>query len=106
MRGKSGVPRYDYRCTCCAEEVELVHTIPECAIPRVCKKCGGTLERVVSLVHVEGSSVYPFKFWNVRLPDGKFSTEVTNKYEHRKILEGRNLASPAITTHGKSHRCA
>lgn len=90
------MPRYDYECPECFEIIELVHSIRDCEEERRCPLCCSTLVRQISSPHVEGSYIYPFRFWNARLPGGAKSVEVNNRYEHRKLLESRGLDSPVI----------
>ena len=50
------MPRYDYRCTVCANEVEVLHGIYE-AGPERCEKCGGAMRKALSApaIHFKGS---------------------------------------------------
>lgn len=93
------MPRYDYTCEQCKKTIEVIHPIRDCTKKRKCS-CGGQLSREVNAPHVEGSLIYPFKLWNIKLPPGKFSVEVRNKAEHQAILKRNKLESPAITKWG------
>jgi len=94
------MPRYDYRCAECGDITELVHSISHCDVSRICLKCGGTLTRCVNAPHIDGSNIYPFNFWNAKLPGGKFAVEVRSKSEHKALLESRGLDSPVLAKWG------
>lgn len=55
------MPAYDYRCTQCGQEMELVHRISETvthhphAHPTASSPCDGALERLIGLVGLNGS---------------------------------------------------
>ncbi len=94
------MPRYDYNCEGCGEIIEVIHSITECDRSRSCNKCGVEITRMLSAPHVEGSSIYPFKLWNAKMPEGQYSIELKNKSEHKKFLKNRDLDSPSITNWG------
>ncbi len=50
------MPRYDYRCVDCANEVEVLHGI-DAPGPAVCELCGGTMRKALSTpaIHFKGS---------------------------------------------------
>ncbi len=50
------MPLYDYRCTQCAREVEVMHGIHETG-PEVCESCGGAMRKALSspAIHFKGS---------------------------------------------------
>jgi putative FmdB family regulatory protein len=49
------VPTYDYRCTACGREIEVVHGI-HAAGPTICEVCGGTMRKALSppAIHFRG----------------------------------------------------
>ena len=94
------MPRYDYYCSQCDDTMELVHSISACDEYHECPSCGCRLTRLVSALHVEGSYVYPFDLWNIRLPNGQHSITVNNKWEHKKILGERGFTSPFFSVGG------
>jgi putative FmdB family regulatory protein len=49
------VPTYDYRCTACGREVEVVHGISEPG-PSACDSCGGSMRKALSTpaIHFRG----------------------------------------------------
>jgi putative FmdB family regulatory protein len=49
------VPTYDYRCTVCGREVEVVHGIHEPG-PSTCEACGGSMRKALSspAIHFRG----------------------------------------------------
>jgi putative FmdB family regulatory protein len=50
------MPLYDYRCTSCGREVEVMHSIHDQG-PETCAACGGTMHKVLSppAIHFKGS---------------------------------------------------
>ena len=50
------MPIYDYRCTSCDHEVEVIHAIDGSG-PEACAVCGGTMRKALSApaVHFKGS---------------------------------------------------
>ena len=50
------MPRYDYRCTACGREVEVMHGINEHG-PESCAHCGGVMRKALSppTIHFKGS---------------------------------------------------
>ena len=50
------MPRYDYRCSSCGREVEVMHGIHESG-PQVCDHCGGAMRKALSspAIHFKGS---------------------------------------------------
>jgi putative FmdB family regulatory protein len=50
------MPIYDYRCTACGREVEVMHGINETG-PEACAHCGGTMRKALSspAIHFKGS---------------------------------------------------
>lgn len=94
------MPRYDYMCGVCGMEREITHSISTCDERRSCEKCKGVLTRIINLPHVEGSSIYPFQFWNAKLPGGKTSMEIRNKAHHQEVLAKRGLTAPNIPNWG------
>ncbi len=50
------MPTYDYRCTVCGHEMEVVHGVYGHG-PDVCPKCGGEMRKafVVPAIHFKGS---------------------------------------------------
>ena len=41
------MPRYDYECTGCKAECELMHSIADCDLKQTCEGCGAPLERLI-----------------------------------------------------------
>ena len=50
------MPRYDYRCSSCGREVEVMHGIHEIG-PQACDLCGGAMRKALSspAIHFKGS---------------------------------------------------
>jgi putative FmdB family regulatory protein len=50
------MPRYDYRCTACGQEVEVMHGIHDSG-PTTCEHCGGAMRKALSApaIHFRGS---------------------------------------------------
>jgi putative FmdB family regulatory protein len=50
------MPLYDYRCTACGQEVEVMHGINDSG-PDSCESCGGTMRKSLSppAIHFKGS---------------------------------------------------
>jgi putative FmdB family regulatory protein len=50
------MPIYDYRCTQCGHEIEVVHGIYDSG-PSICTACGGTMRKALSTpaIHFKGS---------------------------------------------------
>lgn len=50
------MPLYDYRCTECGREVEVMHGI-HASGPETCEHCGGTMRKALSppAIHFKGS---------------------------------------------------
>ena len=50
------MPLYDYRCTACAREVEVMHGI-DAPGPDACEACGGPMSKLLSspAIHFKGS---------------------------------------------------
>lgn len=50
------MPRYDYRCSNCGREVEVMHGIHESG-PQACDDCGGAMRKALSspAIHFKGS---------------------------------------------------
>lgn len=50
------MPLYDYRCTACDREVEVMHGINEQG-PQTCEHCGGAMRKALSppAIHFKGS---------------------------------------------------
>lgn len=50
------MPRYDYRCSSCGREVEVMHGIHESG-PQACDDCGGAMRKALSspAIHFKGS---------------------------------------------------
>lgn len=50
------MPLYDYRCTACDHEVEVMHGINDSG-PTTCEQCGGTMRKALSApaIHFKGS---------------------------------------------------
>ena len=50
------MPTYDYRCTACDREVEVMHGISESG-PQTCEDCGGAMRKALSspAIHFKGS---------------------------------------------------
>ncbi|MEX1295462.1 MAG: FmdB family zinc ribbon protein [Candidatus Limnocylindrales bacterium] len=50
------MPLYDYRCTACGREVEVMHGIND-AGPETCAHCGGAMRKALSppAIHFKGS---------------------------------------------------
>ena len=50
------MPRYDYRCSSCGREVEVMHGIHESG-PQACDHCGGAMRKALSspAIHFKGS---------------------------------------------------
>jgi putative FmdB family regulatory protein len=50
------MPRYDYRCVACLNEVEVMHAI-DAPGPEVCELCGGAMRKALSTpaIHFKGS---------------------------------------------------
>ena len=50
------MPLYDYRCTGCEREVEVMHGIHDSG-PEVCESCGGAMRKALSppAIHFKGS---------------------------------------------------
>lgn len=50
------MPLYDYRCTACDREVEVMHGINDSG-PETCEHCGGTMRKALSspAIHFKGS---------------------------------------------------
>ena len=50
------MPTYDYRCTQCGHEVEVVHAIGGTG-PETCERCGGVMRKALSApaIHFKGS---------------------------------------------------
>ncbi len=50
------MPRYDYRCSNCGREVEVMHGIHESG-PQACDHCGGAMRKALSspAIHFKGS---------------------------------------------------
>lgn len=50
------MPTYDYRCTVCGHEIEVVHGVHDDG-PEACPKCGGPMRKafVVPTIHFKGS---------------------------------------------------
>jgi putative FmdB family regulatory protein len=50
------MPLYDYRCTACGRETEVMHSIHDQG-PETCAACGGTMSKVLSppAIHFKGS---------------------------------------------------
>lgn len=87
------MPEYHYFCEC-GYEVDLHHSINRCDENVLCIKCNKNMKRHIYAAHVEGRDVYPFRLWNVRLPNGARDIEVRNKAEHKKILSKKGFDSP------------
>lgn len=53
------MPIYEYECTDCGDEIEIVHGISE-KPKRKCPKCGGRMKRLMSLnsFHLKGTGWY------------------------------------------------
>lgn len=89
------MPRYDYCCGECGFFEEISHTIKQCDVERSCPICSGVFVRLMNAPYIEGS-FYPFKFWNAKMPEGRFSVEFNNKSEHKEFLAKRGLDSPVV----------
>jgi putative FmdB family regulatory protein len=50
------MPLYDYRCTACGQEVEVMHGINDTG-PSTCQHCGGAMRKALSppAIHFKGS---------------------------------------------------
>lgn len=50
------MPTYDYRCTACSREVEVMHGINDSG-PATCEHCGGAMRKALSrpAIHFKGS---------------------------------------------------
>jgi putative FmdB family regulatory protein len=50
------MPLYDYRCTACGYEVEVMHSVHGKG-PEVCERCGGPMRKALSppAIHFKGS---------------------------------------------------
>lgn len=97
------MPRYDYKCDVCGDEVEYTHSITKCDNIRICLFCRkGVMKRLISSTQlVEGSLMYPFNLWNIRTnKNGPGYITVNNKTEHKKLLASRGLDSPSFHVGG------
>lgn len=49
------MPLYDYRCTACSQEVEVMHGIHDSG-PETCQQCGGAMRKALSTptIHFKG----------------------------------------------------
>ena len=56
---RESMPIYEYRCTACGEEIEIIQKISD-RPRRKCKKCSGKLEKLVSRAafHLKGGGWY------------------------------------------------
>jgi len=70
------VPRYDYKCTSCSQEFELVQTFAE-AGSGVCPLCSGKGQRVYHAVPViyKGSGFYTTDYGRPKPPSENGSTD-------------------------------
>lgn len=97
---ENAVPRYDYKCPICESIVEETHSIVDCCLPHLCVRCGCEMHRQIGIVHIEGSLIYPFNLWNIRLPKGQKHITIENKQQHKRVLAGRGLDAPALHVGG------
>lgn len=94
------MPRYDYKCGDCSLVKEIVHSIEDCDKASVWCTCGSQMHRAISASHIEGSLVYPFELWNIRLPKGQEFMTINNKAEHKRVLAERGFRSPFFSVGG------
>ncbi len=73
------MPIYEYECTKCGNELEIVHGISE-KPKRKCPDCGGKLKRLISLnsFHLKGTGWYKTDYAK---PDKKPEPEKTSTKE-------------------------
>jgi putative FmdB family regulatory protein len=57
--GFQTVPIYEYKCTCCNEEFEVMQSFSDKPLKK-CKKCGGKVKKLVSTssFHLKGNGWY------------------------------------------------
>jgi putative FmdB family regulatory protein len=104
------MPRYDYRCSACGEEREVIHPMSVCDNGHVelCLKCGEGMRRKPCAPNVHGIDIYPFTLGhhvidttepgferlNCKMtPDGAV---IENKSQHKAVMENQKCVTPAL----------
>lgn len=76
------MPRYDYGCTKCSTEFELIHSISDCAKGRSCSDCGTALVRLIAagqVVDTVGGFQMQAILGDGSRVDGQFGKEARRK---------------------------
>ena len=100
-RRSEGVPTYDYRCTVCGHEIEVVHGVHGHG-PDACPVCGGAMRKafVVPAIHFKGSG------WAKKDRGASSSTKAARRPEpatarspgRGRRLDGRDHAESAASS--------
>ena len=88
------MPLYDYRCTACGREVEVMHGMNDGG-PEACEACGGAMSKVLSspAIHFKGSG------WAKK--DAAASTATKAKPKAASSSSGGNADGSSATTDAK-----
>ena len=100
------MPRYDYRCTACGEEFELVQSFSE-AGNGTCPVCSGTGRRVYHAVPViyKGSGFYTTDYGRPKQPvenGSKDSSDSKESKESKEASTAKDSAKTSTATDGGS----
>ncbi len=97
------MPRYDYRCTGCGEEFELVQSFNE-AGSGTCPLCSGAGQRVFHAVPViyKGSGFYTTDYGRPKAPAESNSDSKTSKDSSASSSDGAKTETKASSGDGSS----
>ena len=97
------MPRYDYKCTSCEQEFELVQTFAQ-AGSGVCPLCSGKGQRVYHAVPViyKGSGFYTTDYGRPKPPSENGSKDGTDSTDSKKT--GDNKESSSSSSSGSKEK--
>jgi putative FmdB family regulatory protein len=90
------MPTYEYACTECGHEFELVQTFSDAAIS-ICPKCGGEVTKVFSNVGVVFKGGGFYKTDSRKEPQSKENKSKENKSKESKSKESKPTESKPTT---------